>query len=54
LKELLLSPPAPNPSPRIIQAPTAGESDIPSRYLKKSAPDAPTNVPEASQTLDAD
>jgi hypothetical protein len=54
LKELLLSPPAPNPSPRIIQAPTAAESDIPSRYLKKSAPDAPTNVPEASQTLDAD
>jgi hypothetical protein len=48
LKEVFLSPPVPNPSPRIIQAPVDGASDIPSRFLKKSVPDVST--PPTSET----
>jgi hypothetical protein len=33
--------------PKIIQAPAEAESNLPSRYLKKSVPDAPNDVPEA-------
>ncbi|MEW6491651.1 MAG: hypothetical protein AB1589_03750 [Cyanobacteriota bacterium] len=49
LEEVLISPPAPNPSPRIIQAPVDAVPDIPSRFLKKSAADVPVEAPPISE-----
>ncbi|HEY9632210.1 MAG TPA: hypothetical protein V6D14_02320 [Coleofasciculaceae cyanobacterium] len=54
LNKGLLSPPTPNPSPRIIQVPADVKYDIPSRFLKKSKPDTSTNVPEPSEVPAAD
>lgn len=39
LEEILLTPPGLSPSPRIIQAPTVPEADIPTRFFKSSTPD---------------
>lgn len=49
LEEGLISPSVPKPSPRIIQAPIDAVPDIPSRFLKKSAPDAPSEAPTPSE-----
>jgi hypothetical protein len=54
LKEIFISPPTPTPSARIIQAPPDAASDIPSRYLKKSAPDASTEAPSTLEAPTAD
>ncbi len=54
LKEVLISPPAAKPSLPIIQAPADAASDIPSRFLKKSAPNTPTNSSPTSEVPEAD
>ncbi|NEQ22481.1 MAG: hypothetical protein F6K28_25520, partial [Microcoleus sp. SIO2G3] len=54
LKEVFLTPPALSPPPRIIQAPTDVQSDIPSRFLKKSVPESPTDVLEPVEAPAAD
>ncbi len=50
LKQVFSSPPTSETSVRIIQAPADVQSDIPSRFLKKSAPDDSVNV---SKSLEA-
>jgi hypothetical protein len=54
LKQVFSSPPTSDTSVRIIQAPANVQSDIPSRFLKKSAPDDSVNLSEPSETLVAD
>lgn len=54
LKEIFLPAPALSQPPQIIQAPDQPASAIPSRYFKKSAPDALNNLPEASESPAAD
>jgi len=54
LKEVFLTPPALSPPPRIIQAPADVKSEIPSRFLKKSVPESPTNVLEPVEAPGAD
>ncbi|MBW4546139.1 MAG: hypothetical protein KME25_17070 [Symplocastrum torsivum CPER-KK1] len=54
LKEVFLTPPALSPPLRIIQAPADIKSDIPSRFLKKSVPESPTDVLEPVEAPAAD
>ena len=54
LKEVFLPSPALSSPPKIIKAPAEAESNLPSRYLKKSVPDASNNVPEALEVPAAD
>lgn len=53
LKEILRSPSV-VPSPIIIQAPDAAQSEIPERFLKKSAPSEPAEVPSEPSATNSD
>jgi len=53
LKEILRSPSV-TPSPTIIPAPDAAQSEIPARFLKKTAPNEPAEVLSEPSTANSD
>ncbi len=53
LKEILRSPSV-TPSPTIIPAPDAAQSGIPARFLKKTAPNEPAEVPSEPSAANSD